>query len=276
VTLEHAHEPLVRALAAFASDVPHDVLERACRALELLEAGAPKAQWVAAMAELPQPDLRARAVALVEDFIAGASQAGPAGLSWALRSAEAASRAERARQALELVWTGPAPAGSTLRRTDQALLEVINRAQKSLLIVTYAAYDVAEVREALLAAEARGVRLAFILESKEESGGKVTFDAAIALGPLAGRAAIYVWPLEQRPRDHQGRPGALHAKCALADGSLLFVSSANLTGFALRLNMELGLLIDGGDLPACVAAHFDALLAEKVLARGEPSKNSTP
>jgi hypothetical protein len=67
--------------------------------------------------------------------------------------------------------------------------------------VTYAAYDVAAVREALLAAEARGVEMTFVLESKEDSGGKVTFNAVQALGSLADRVAVYAWPLELRRRD---------------------------------------------------------------------------
>lgn len=259
------HEPLVERLAAFAGDAPHEILERACRALEVLDADAPKVRWLAAMSELPQPELRARAGEIVSEFVESAAAAGPRAFAWALRSAEAANRAERARQALELVWTGPTPDGAALRRTDQALLEVIGRARKKLLIVTYAAYDVAAVREALLAAEARGVSLAFVLESKEESGGKVTVNAVQALGPLAERVAVYVWPLERRPRDPQGRPGALHAKCAVADEDVLFVSSANLTGFALTLNMELGLLISGGELPGRVAKHLGELIEAGVL-----------
>jgi phosphatidylserine/phosphatidylglycerophosphate/cardiolipin synthase-like enzyme len=258
---------MVEALAAFAVDVPHDVLERACRGLEILQVDAHTSRWLAALSELPQPELRARAAALVADFNAVAPGAGPRALAWALRAAEAADRAERARQALELVWTGPAPDGCVLRRTDQALLEVIGRARRKLLVVTYAAYDVAAVRDALLAAESRGVQMTFVLESKEDSGGKVSFSAVQALGSLAERVAIFSWPLELRPRDALGRPGALHAKCALADEEVLFVSSANLTGFALTLNMELGLLVVGGDLPSTVAKHFEDLVAGNVLRR---------
>ncbi|WP_242392208.1 DISARM system phospholipase D-like protein DrmC [Anaeromyxobacter oryzisoli] len=259
------HEPVVDAIAAFAADVPHDVLERVCAGLERLELGEDASPWHSAMAELPQPELRIRAADLVAQFNAAAPSAGPRSLAWALRSAEAADRAERARRTLELVWTGPAPDGCVLRRTDQALLEVIGKARRKLLVVSYAAYDVAQVREALLAAEARHVEIIFVMESKEQSGGKVTFDAALALGPLSERAAVYVWPLDRRPRDPQGRVGALHAKCAVADDDVLFVSSANLTGYALTLNMELGVLVTGGELPGRVSRHFTDLIAERVL-----------
>jgi phosphatidylserine/phosphatidylglycerophosphate/cardiolipin synthase-like enzyme len=62
----------------------------------------------------------------------------------------------------------------------------------------------------------------------------------------------------------------LHVKCAIADDRLLFVSSAKLTEYAFTLNMELGLLITGGDAPAQVEGHFDALVEGGVLLRVGP------
>jgi cardiolipin synthase len=46
----------------------------------------------------------------------------------------------------------------------------------------------------------------------------------------------------------------------------LLVSSANLTEFALNMNMELGLLVRGEDLPGRVVEHFNKLIRERVLA----------
>jgi len=43
--------------------------------------------------------------------------------------------------------------------------------------------------------------------------------------------------------------------------------SANFTEHAMELNMELGLLLHGGGLPAQVASHFDGLIAAGVLQR---------
>jgi phosphatidylserine/phosphatidylglycerophosphate/cardiolipin synthase-like enzyme len=45
------------------------------------------------------------------------------------------------------------------------------------------------------------------------------------------------------------------------------VSSANLTDYALNLNMELGVLIAGGSQPQTVMAQFDALIAQGILHR---------
>jgi phosphatidylserine/phosphatidylglycerophosphate/cardiolipin synthase-like enzyme len=61
------------------------------------------------------------------------------------------------------------------------------------------------------------------------------------------------------------RHGSLHAKCAVADRRVLFVSSANLTEYALKLNMELGLLVRGGDLPGRAIGHLRRLVEEGVL-----------
>jgi len=40
----------------------------------------------------------------------------------------------------------------------------------------------------------------------------------------------------------------------------MFLSSANLTEYASSLNMELGLLITGGEQPLRVEDHFDRLI----------------
>ena len=48
---------------------------------------------------------------------------------------------------------------------------------------------------------------------------------------------------------------------------MLFVSSANLTEYALTLNMELGVLVRGGSLPPRVADHFTRLIERGVLER---------
>jgi cardiolipin synthase A/B len=61
------------------------------------------------------------------------------------------------------------------------------------------------------------------------------------------------------------RSGSLHAKCAVADDDLLFITSANLTEFAMNLNMELGILVRGGELPGQVRLHFERLIGAGAL-----------
>ena len=69
----------------------------------------------------------------------------------------------------------------------------------------------------------------------------------------------------RRSRDERGLVGSLHAKGALADDAILFVSSTNLTEAALDANMEMGVLLRGGALPVAVARHYEDLIATGVL-----------
>jgi phosphatidylserine/phosphatidylglycerophosphate/cardiolipin synthase-like enzyme len=138
--------------------------------------------------------------------------------------------------------------------------------------VSFAVYKVEAVQRALVAAIHRGVSVQLVLETGDASGGKYEGDPRAALDPaLMTKAELIVWPLEQRPiaKSATGDPlwGVLHAKCALADNHLLFVSSANLTGAALALNIELGILVEGGDLPIQVRTHFSELIQRAFLCR---------
>jgi phosphatidylserine/phosphatidylglycerophosphate/cardiolipin synthase-like enzyme len=58
---------------------------------------------------------------------------------------------------------------------------------------------------------------------------------------------------------------AMHAKCAVADNHTAFVTSANLTGAAMSGNMELGLVVHGGDVPKRISSHFASLIASGTL-----------
>jgi phosphatidylserine/phosphatidylglycerophosphate/cardiolipin synthase-like enzyme len=163
---------------------------------------------------------------------------------------------------LEPVWTGPATAEMAVRLSRAALLEVIALASQRLILVSYAAYKVGDLVEALVAACGRGVDLRFVLETAEASGGALSFDASAAFTSLVGQARFYVWPADQRPPG-----GKLHVKAAIADEYSALVTSANLTGAALDENMELGLLVKGGAVPRRLSRHFMSLIDEGVLAR---------
>jgi phosphatidylserine/phosphatidylglycerophosphate/cardiolipin synthase-like enzyme len=135
-----------------------------------------------------------------------------------------------------------------------------------LLIVTFAAYKAALIREAIGSAIKRGVKFRFVGESTHESGGKITFDAFTMLEDQDGNEAkVFVWPLDQRPLNAEQKTGSLHVKCAVADEDYLLLSSANLTEYAMALNMELGVMIKGGPLPGQVLQHFDRLIQNGIL-----------
>lgn len=188
-------------------------------------------------------------------------------LSHVLLTASMAVQRTAGAQSVDLVWTGPQTEIVPVRRTEQVLMEIAESARKELLIVSFVAYKADKVVDALRAAVARGVLVRIVLEISEEHGGKVTFDPVHAMRAAAPGADIYHWPLEQRTRSERGEYGSLHAKCAVADDGVAFVTSANLTGFALELNMELGILTRGGGVPARIYRHFDELIRRGVLTK---------
>jgi len=186
----------------------------------------------------------------------------------ALLTAAHSEKAHRDHQTVELVWTGPETSVVSFRRTEQAILQVIDSAAQRVLVVSYAVYNIPRICEALIRAADRGAVITVIVETPDRLEGQNTYDTLRALGPsVAARSRVYLWPLDNREKDSNGKHGILHVKCAAADGRWLFLSSANLTEYAFTLNMELGLLITGGSLPSQVESHFDRLIEVKLLAK---------
>ena len=256
---------LLEGIVAAASELSLGATDELCKALEDMPIDPSSRQRAALAGTVSSPRARVLVGRLLEAW-EDTPEVRPLNIAWGLRAAARVDDRHRREQTAELVWTGPAPRGTTLRRTDQALLDLIRTAERTLHLVTFAAYKVPVLKEAMLAAARRGVSITLVFESPDSSDGKTAFAGIGALGDeLKELSDVYVWPLDRRPRDRSGRHGSLHAKFAVADETALLVSSANLTEYALSLNMELGLLIRGGDIPARVAGHLRRLIEETVL-----------
>ena len=163
----------------------------------------------------------------------------------------------------ELVWTGPSSELVATRKTEQALLQVIQGAQRKLFLTSFVAYSLVSIMVALTAAADRGVAVSMLLESSDQHGGSVSTDAIGPMKKALPTADIYFWG--NRPEEFAG--GKVHAKIAVADERLCFISSANLTGHAMEKNMEAGVLISGGSIPLNLHRHLEALIATRVIAR---------
>ncbi len=216
-----------------------------------------------ALASVGNPAYRRHVRSFFEAWAAEPAVPGYA-VSLSLRAAARAREEAHAEQTIEVVWTGPTSHVVPMRRTREVLLELIGFARERLTVVSFAAYKVPEVLAALSAAAQRGVDVRLVLESTEDSQGRLTHDAAAAFASLGGAVTFYVWPLDRRPAS-EARSGSLHAKAVVADAHAAFVTSANLTGQALNANMELGLLVQGGTVPMRLDAHFDELIAQGML-----------
>lgn len=169
---------------------------------------------------------------------------------------------------VELLWTGPAPAGQVpARRIEQALYDLIHYAQQRIYLITFAASRIDRLANHLAKAADRGVLVKMVLEFEESSEGQLTYDAIKAFPKsVVDKLEIYNWPIDKRERNKTGRPGKLHAKVALIDNAAL-ISSANLTDDAFNRNFEVGSRIQGGKLPEVLKEYIDGLIRERVLER---------
>lgn len=260
--------PFLQRIVKVAVEIASPAIEQCCEGLEQLPASFGQAELAALVAGFAQPEVRAALSGLLTDWREQARDVTPRELAWALRAANSTDEHHRLRQSIEMVWSGPLSGASSFRRTDQALLELIRAAKRSIIVVTFAAYKIPNIAAALVSAAKSGVKISLILESTEESQGAVTFNAVEAMGTELARAAtVYAWPMEKRGMDAKGNRGALHVKCAVADDEAALISSANLTEHAMNLNMELGLLVRGGELPRSLAGHLRSLIQSGVLAK---------
>ena len=164
-------------------------------------------------------------------------------------------------QSTELVWTGPTTPFVSARRTEQALLQVIGAAKQTLFVTSFVAYDVSTIVKSLNDANTRGVSISMLLESSRDHGGSISFDVIEKMRTLVPNAKLYAW----RERAAQFADGRVHAKVAVADGNVCFITSANLTGHAMDKNMEAGLLLSGGNIPRLLEEHLNSLVYMRVV-----------
>ncbi len=256
---------LAQEIHQLVADLPAELVRGLASAL----CEANTADWAGlqtrALNAVTQLAVRERVRAFLDFWQSNAPATSAGSVALGLLAAAQVEEHHREYQRLELVWTGPDSQIIPLRRTDQALLQLINSAQKSLYIVSFAVYKIKAISQAIVDTTQRGVQVAVYLETPDASEGRIAFDTIRALGrQVAECARIYVWPLEKRLRAADGRHGSLHAKIAVADGQTMLISSANLTEYAMTLNMEMGLLVRGGLLPAQVETHLEQLVGQGV------------
>lgn len=164
---------------------------------------------------------------------------------------------------VELVWTGPTTPFVATRRTEQVLLDLIGHAQSDLFLVSFVAYDVSSVMGALNAAVDRGVDIRILIEASISHGGSLAVDPLPIIRGCVPAAKLYTWK-EKSPPFVGGR---VHAKLAVADGDVAFLTSANLTGHALEKNMEAGIVATSGHIPMQLRSHLLALIDTKTIER---------
>lgn len=259
--MTHEHHQLGAAAARLADRLPHSVMVCVAEAVARHGSLEPAAARRSILQSVPTPDFRDATAEFLDIWHSVACGVGAEAVAVALVTAAKCEHDHRHEETVEIVWTGPEPAGTRFRQTEQAILEVVNSATRRLTVVSYAVYRIPRIREALVAAASRGVGIRLIVETPTRIEGRGEYDCLLALGDnVASACSVFYWPQEKRAKDDNGKIGILHVKCAVADGHRMFLSSANLTEYAFTINMELGLLVTGGKLPGRVERHFERLV----------------
>ncbi|PWQ93499.1 DISARM system phospholipase D-like protein DrmC [Leucothrix arctica] len=176
-------------------------------------------------------------------------------LAGILKGASHGYLSEKAREQVQLVWTGPDFNQVPIRHSEQILLELINSAHTSLYIISFVLVKVPAVEEAIVRALARDVDVRMLLESEDKDGAGNFQDTIKRLQTEIPELILYIWPRENR-ETIAGGFARVHAKCVVADQKTAFITSANLTAAALDKNIEMGVHVKGGKIPLTIYQQF--------------------
>lgn len=249
---------IVESAYALACSLPNNTAESIAAAILSCSESSLRAEITK---RVPHHQHRDLALAFVDRWRLEAQEVDARTVGVALQTAAFSEQTRRDLQSVELVWTGPETNDTPFRRTEQAILQVLDAAKNRITLVSFAVYRIPNIGKALVRAAKRGVRLTVIVETPDKIEGAGEYSTIKALGQeVAACSAVYFWPKENRPLGDNHKAGIMHVKCAVADGEWLYLSSANLTQQAFTINMEMGMLVRGGTIPKRVEQQFDRLI----------------
>jgi len=214
--------------------------------------------------KLPNPTFRRCVTELIEIWQSHSPAIPGQAIALALQTASHTRQTLQKRYEVLPVWTIPQVEGQWLRQTEQVILEIISQAQAELWLICFAVYRIPQVVQALIQALERQVKVTFIVELPDTQ--KISFGIFQSLPlSLLERLEIFYWPLACRPQDSQGRYGSLHIKGVIGDRHHVLITSANLTDYALNLNLELGLMTQQPHLASKICDQFERLIENNIL-----------
>jgi len=251
-------QAIVESAYALACSLPNSSVESVAAAIIACSDGTLRAEISRRIPHYHHRDLVLR---FLDEWRLNSPEVDPRTVAVALKTAALSLQRHRDSQSVELVWTGPDVQGEPFRRTEQAILQLLDAARERITLVSFAVYSIPNIARALVSAATRGVQLTVIIETPDKLKGENEYSTLRALGKeVADCSTVYYWPTEIRQLSESGKPGILHVKCAVADDEWMFLSSANLTQQAFTINMELGVLVRGGSMPRSVQKQFDLLI----------------
>jgi phosphatidylserine/phosphatidylglycerophosphate/cardiolipin synthase-like enzyme len=259
---------IVEAATGLAAQLPPQTLELVAKIIQDAGQTTVPSPQTRITQSISQPHHRSLASRFLDDWNSDAQGVSPEAVALALRTASHVHQCDEKSEVVEMVWTGPDADAVPFRRTEQAILQVLDSAANRITLVSFAVYHIPHIRDALVRAAGRGVKISMIVEAPDKLQGENEYSTLRALGEkVASCSTVYYWPPDKRQKAVGDKLGILHVKCAVADGHWLFLSSANLTQYAFTINMELGVLVTRGKLPRQVEENFDKLIQTGVLVK---------
>ena len=174
---------------------------------------------------------------------------------------------------IELVATGP-DGQEHARDTAVVVEQLFREAREEVLIVGFAVYDgqsIFKTISARLETEPT-LRVVICLDVARRTGDTAT-DAMIVdsfrrnfkkLNWGSSRLPELYYDPRSLSADRENR-AVLHAKTIVVDERTALVTSANPTPAAYERNIEIGVVIHGGEIPRAIRRHFSALIASGFL-----------
>lgn len=217
---------------------------------------------------VPASTAGALAAALRDATAEGAT---PAVLAWTLRLLARERRALRAsRDDIDLVWTGPEEGATASRDTPVVLQALFASAERTLLIASYLNTNWDAVFGPLARRMDERPTLHVRMVVNVKPGERSPEDAVASFGASFRRQ----WPGHRLPevfydpralRRDDGHTVSMHAKCVVADGSRVLITSANFTEAAQVRNIEVGVTLRDPVLAATLSRQFENLIATGLL-----------
>jgi len=177
---------------------------------------------------------------------------------------------------VELVSTGPEPAGLAARDTRIVVRELFRQAEHSVVVAGYAVYQGRDVFRALAKRmeERPELTVRMFLDVQRAHGD--TSRASEILRRFADRFRSHEWPGSRMPEVYYdprsldleaAKRSSLHAKCVVVDERVAFISSANFTEAAQVRNVEIGALIRSESFARQLGGRFVSLAEQHLLQR---------
>lgn len=201
--------------------------------------------------------LRRHAPAEVQPLLGALIREAGAQRTCAALAGAVATRAtlEASTEQIGIVWTGPATVPVPNHRPTAVVIhELIASAKSHLTLATYSAGSVHDLVLALDKRRADGVEVRLLLETVRSDGTGP--DCPKVFQKLIPYVRALEWPRKSRP-NHDWT--SMHVKILIRDSDAVLVTSANMSGTALRDNMEVGVELRGGSMARRLRQHFDDL-----------------